>query len=81
MTNRLVLNLSHTFNSPNESVRTNGLPSLNFASGPVLGNIGAPLRATASEDDNNYEMGIFGRHPMVSDGESFHAETENEESM
>lgn len=50
--NRLVLNLSHAANANDDSdfrTRT-GLEPLSFASGPVLGNIGGPVRSFPDDD-------------------------------
>ena len=80
MTNRLVLNLSHTYNSPDESARTAsaGLPSLSFASGPVLGNIGAPLRGAGSGVEGRFEIDTVERCP-ISEGVDSRIEVANEE--
>lgn len=65
MVNRLVLNLSHGANAREEDsefrTRT-GLEPIFFASGPVLGNIGGPVRSFPDDwedempDSEGYDM-------------------------
>lgn len=64
--NRLVLNLSHAANANDDSeFRTKtGLEPLSFASGPVLGNIGGPVRSFPDEDWED-EMPETEGHEMV----------------
>ena len=63
MTNRLILNLSRAAYYPDEEVNTYAstprLPEPVFAYNPILGNIGAPVRISASVDipiGRNIEM-------------------------
>ena len=56
LVNRLVLNLCHAANTDEDSEfrsRT-GLEPPNFASGPILGNIGGPVRTLSDDLDDGF---------------------------